>query len=109
VKPSGEVALEAAQRALLGLALALFASEVLLGSGIVVRAVIAMMCSAWLSWRSPPRLSRYWVRCPEETSCVNPQAQIVLLTLGRPAPPGAGRERRSGQGGGCPRQEVGAL
>ena len=24
--------------------------------------VIAMMCSAWLSWRSPPRLSRYWVR-----------------------------------------------
>ncbi len=28
--------------------------------------VIAMMCSAWLSWRSPPRLSRYWVRWPEE-------------------------------------------
>ena len=28
--------------------------------------VIAMMCSAWLSWRSPPRLSRCWVRCPEE-------------------------------------------
>ena len=28
--------------------------------------VIAMMCSAWLSCRSPPRLSRCWVRWPEE-------------------------------------------
>jgi hypothetical protein len=24
------------------------------------------MCSAWLSWRSPPRLSRCWVRLPEK-------------------------------------------
>ncbi len=28
--------------------------------------VIAMMCSAWLSWRSPPRLSLCWVRFPDE-------------------------------------------
>ena len=28
--------------------------------------VTAMMCSAWLSCRSPPRLSRCWVRLPEE-------------------------------------------
>src|SRR5450755_2445828 len=38
VNASGEVALDAAQRALLGFALALFASEVLLCGGIVVRA-----------------------------------------------------------------------
>src|SRR5450755_4729121 len=38
VKAYGEVGVEAAQRALLGFALALFASEVLLGRGIVVRA-----------------------------------------------------------------------
>ena len=28
--------------------------------------VTAMMCRAWLSWRSPPRLSRCCVRLPEE-------------------------------------------
>ena len=28
--------------------------------------VTAMMCSAWLSCRSPPRLRRCWVRFPEE-------------------------------------------
>ena len=28
--------------------------------------VIAIVCSARLSWRSPPRSSRCWVRCPEE-------------------------------------------
>ena len=38
MKASGEVALEAAQRALFGFALALFASEVLLGGGVVVGA-----------------------------------------------------------------------
>ena len=66
VEASGEVALEAAQRAALGLALALFAREVLAGDRVVLARVIAMMCSAWLSWRSPPRLSRCCVRCPEE-------------------------------------------
>ncbi len=38
VEASGEVAFEAAQRALLGFALALFAGEVLLGGGVVVGA-----------------------------------------------------------------------
>jgi hypothetical protein len=28
--------------------------------------VMAMMCRAWLSWRSPPRSSRWRWRCPEE-------------------------------------------
>ncbi len=28
--------------------------------------VIATMCSAWLSWRSPPRLSLCCVRFPDE-------------------------------------------
>jgi hypothetical protein len=28
--------------------------------------VMAMMCSAWLSWRSPPRSSRWRSRWPEE-------------------------------------------
>jgi hypothetical protein len=61
-----EVTLEAAQRALLGLALGFLALNVLLGAGSCWARVIAIVCSARLSWRSPPRSSRCWVRCPEE-------------------------------------------
>ena len=63
VEAAGEVALEAAQRAFGGLALGFVCVR---GTALVVGScwarVIAMMCSAWLSWRSPPRLSRCWVR-----------------------------------------------
>jgi hypothetical protein len=48
--------------------------------------VIAITCRAWLSWRSPPRLSRCWVRLPDEhgigaVSVCSPKLEVLRKPL----------------------------
>jgi hypothetical protein len=62
--------------------------------------VIAMMCSAWLSWRSPPWLRRCCCRWPEEhgIGAVPHNSAKLASERNRWAPGGAADQNRGGQG-----------
>jgi hypothetical protein len=50
--------------------------------------VTAMMCSAWLSWRSPPRCRRCRWRFPDERGIgATPDWRAKLASVANPSPP----------------------
>jgi len=60
--------------------------------------MIAMVCSAWLSWRSPPRLSRCCWRWPEEHfSGAVPVCSAKLASVAKRCAGGAADQDRRGQ------------